>query len=336
MWVHSWYTIVNKGIERIYVMSEDKAKHNTKYKDALFRYLCNNEYEASKLYKAITGKYISPDEIELENLDSLVITDWYNDVSFKTKNNSVIILCEQQSSKCNNMTLRCLVYYTNLIRKLYEENEDGFKDKIYRSTILKVPKPEFYVLYIGKETIESEELFTEHNTGYENVIGFTDDMFLQIRVKNIDIHYDKLSEVQRRESSTLAGYSYLIQQFGVHEKELKSSIDDENKRKNKAMLLAIEDCRTIGYLLEYLDREEFKVMLEKEYTMADYIESLKEDIRQQALEDGRQQEREEGIKNLIVSYKEDDFKRDKIAIKIIKLYHVTSESAEEYLRKYFD
>ena len=340
MWVHSWYTIVNKGIERIYVMSEDKAKHNTKYKDALFRYLCNNEYEASKLYKAITGKYISPDEIELENLDSLVITDWYNDVSFKTKNNSVIILCEQQSSKCNNMTLRCLVYYTNLIRKLYEENEDGFKDKIYRSTILKVPKPEFYVLYIGKETIESEELFTEHNTGYENVTGFTDDMFLQIRVKNIDIHYDKLSEVQRRESSTLAGYSYLIQQFGVHEKELKSSIDDENKRKNKAMLLAIEDCRTIGYLLEYLDREEFKVMLEKEYTMADYIESLKEDIRQQALEEGRKQERErakeEGIKNLIVSYKEDDFKRDKIAIKIIKLYHVTSESAEEYLRKYFD
>ena len=81
-------------------------------------------------------------------------------------------------------------------------------------------------------------------------------------------------------------------------------------------------------------------MLEKEYTMADYIASLKEDIRQQALEDGlregREQEREEGIKNLIVSYKEDDFKRDKIAIKIIKLYNVTSESAEEYLKKYFD
>lgn len=329
-------------------MSKEKEhleeKHNTKYKDALFRYLCNNEYEASKLYKAITGKYISPNEIELENLDSLVIADWYNDVSFKTKDNSVIILCGQQSSKCANMTLRCLVYYTNLIRKLYEENEDGFKDKIYRSAVLKVPKPEFYVLYIGKETIKSEELFTEHNMGYENATGFMDDMFLQIRVKNIDIHYDKLSEVQRQESSTLAGYSYLIQQFGVHEKELKNSIEDENKRKKKAMLLAIEDCRNMGYLLECLDREEFKVMLEKEYTMADYIASLKEDIRQQALEDGlreglekgQEQEREEGIKNLIVSYKEDDFKRDKIAIKIIKLYNVTSESAEEYLKKYFD
>jgi len=313
-------------------MSEEKAKHNTKYKDALFRYLCNNEHEASKLYKAITGKYISPDEIELENLDSLVITDWYNDVSFKTKDNSVIILCEQQSSKCNNITLRCLVYYTNLIRKLYEENEEGFKDKIYRSTVLKVQKPEFYVLYIGKETIENEELFTEHNIGYENATGFTEDMFLQIRVKNIDIHYDKLSEVQRRESSTLAGYSYLIQQFGVYEKELKSSIYDENKRKNKAMLMAIEDCRNMGYLIEYLDREEFKVMLEKEYTMADYIESLKEDIRQQE----REHAKEEGIKNLIVSYKEDDFKRDKIAIKIIKLYNVPSDKAEEYLRKYFD
>lgn len=203
---------------------------------------------------------------------------------------------------------------------------------------MKVPKPEFYVLYIGKETIECEELFTEHNIGYENATGFTEDMFLQIRVKNIDIHYDKLSEVQRRESSTLAGYSYLIQQFGVHEKELKSSIDDENKRKNKAMLMAIEDCRSMGYLLEYLDREEFKVMLEKEYTMADYIESLKEDIRQQALEeglrDGRQQEREEGIKNLIVTLKSLNIDKDNTLSKIVEVYHVPSDKAEEYLRKY--
>ena len=312
----------------------EEIKHNEKYKDALFRYLCNKEQEASKLYKAITGKYIPPENIELENLDSLVISDWYNDVSFKTKDNSVIILCEQQSTKCSNMTLRCLVYYTNLIRKLYEENRDGFKDKLYRTNILKVPKPEFYVLYIGKERIENEELFTEHNIGYENVNGFTDDIFLQIRVKNIDIHYDKLTETQKRESNTLAGYSYIIQQYSIHEKELKSNISDDNVRKNKAMLMAIEDCRNMGYLLEYLDREEFKVMLEKEYTMADYIESLKEDIRQQALEDGRKQEREEGIRNLIVTLKSLNIDKNNTLSKIVEVYHVSSDKAEEYLRKY--
>ncbi len=333
----------------------EEIKHNEKYKDALFRYLCNEEQEASKLYQAITGKYIPPENIELENLDSLVISDWYNDVSFKTKDNHVIILCEQQSTKCSNMTLRCLVYYTNLIRKLYEENRDGFKDKLYRSTILKVPKPEFYILYIGKEKIKCEELFTEHNAGYENINGFTNDIFLQIRVKNIDIHYNKLTENQKRASHTLAGYSYIIQQYDIHEKELKNSISDDNVRKNKAMLMAIEDCRNAGYLLDYLDREEFKVMLEKEYTMADYIASLKEDMKKQAenirkqaleegmeegikegIEEGMEREREYSIKNLIISYKEDDFNREKIAIKIIKLYHVTSEIAEEYLKKYFD
>ena len=337
----------------------EEIKHNEKYKDALFRYLCNEEQEASKLYQAITGKYIPPENIELENLDSLVISDWYNDVSFKTKDNHVIILCEQQSTKCSNMTLRCLVYYTNLIRKLYEENRDGFKDKLYRSTILKIPKPEFYILYIGKEKIKCEELFTEHNAGYENINGFTNDIFLQIRVKNIDIHYNKLTETQKRASHTLAGYSYIIQQYDIHEKELKNSISDDNVRKNKAMLMAIEDCRNVGYLLDYLDRKEFKVMLEKEYTMADYIASLKEDMKKQAenirkqaleegmeegikegikegIEEGMEREREYSIKNLIISYKEDDFNREKIAIKIIKLYHVTSEMAEEYLKKYFD
>lgn len=314
----------------------EETKHNEKYKDALFRYLFNKEQEASSLYQAITGKYIRPEEIELENLDSLVISDWYNDVSFKTKDNSVIILCEQQSSKCSNMTLRCLVYYTNLIRRLYEENTDGFKDKLYRTNVLKVPKPEFYVLYIGKERMESEELFTEHNVGYEDVNGFNEDIFLQIRVKNIDIHYNKMLGSQLMSSQTLAGYSYIIQQYGVHEKELRNSISDDNVRKNKAMLMAIEDCRNMGYLIEYLDREEFKVMLEKEYTMADYIESLKEDLREEGLKKGREEGREEGIKNLIITLKSLNIDKDNTLSKIIEMYQIPSDTAKEYLKKYLE
>ncbi len=60
-------------------------------------------------------------------------------------------------------------------------------------------------------------------------------------------------------------------------------------------------------------------MLEKEYTMADYIESLKEDIRQQSLEDGRRQEREEGIKNLIVTLKSLNIDKDNTLSKIVEV-----------------
>ena len=75
-------------------------------------------------------------------------------------------------------------------------------------------------------------------------------------------------------------------------------------------------------------------MLEKEYTMADYIESLKEDIRQQSLEDGRRQEREEGIKNLIVTLKSLNIDKDNTLSKIVEVQQIPSAKAEEYLRKY--
>ncbi len=120
-----------------YFNQNNEMKYNKKYKDTSFKYLFNNEQEISNLYKAITEKYINPNDIQLENLDSLVIADWCNDVSFRTKDNSVVILFEQQSSKCSNMTIRCLVYYTNLIQRFYnenygadDENKNGFKDKI--------------------------------------------------------------------------------------------------------------------------------------------------------------------------------------------------------------
>ena len=233
-----------------YFSQSDEMKHNVKYKDSLFRYLFNNEQEVSNVYEALTTKYINPNDIQLYNLDSLVITDWHNDVSFRTKDNSIIILLEQQSTKCANMTLRCLVYYANLIQRFYnenygenEENKNGFKDKIYSNTILKGPKPEFYVLYIGNDNINSEELFTQHNTNFENITTFSDDVFLQVRVKNIDIYYNKLNEHQIIQSSTLAGYSYIIQQYEIYDKKLKFSIVDDNIRRRIAMDKAIVDCK---------------------------------------------------------------------------------------------
>jgi len=92
----------------------------------------------------------------------------------------------------------------------------------------------------------------------------------------------------------------------------------------------------MGYLLEYLDREEFKVMLEKEYTMADYIESLKEDLREEGLKKGREEGREEGIKNLIITLKSLNIDKDNTLSKIIEMYQIPSDTAKEYLKKYLE
>lgn len=48
---------------------------------------------------------------------------------------------------------------------------------------------------------------------------------------------------------------------------------------------------------------------------------------------GRQEGLETGIKNLIISYKEDDFPKEKIIEKLQKRFELTKEQAEQYFNQ---
>ena len=52
---------------------------------------------------------------------------------------------------------------------------------------------------------------------------------------------------------------------------------------------AIVDCKQKGYLINYLDREEFKTMVQKEFTFEDYCRVKAEDSRREGLQQGLQQ-----------------------------------------------
>ena len=122
----------NKKTEEIKTFDNaDAIKPNRTFKDATFRYIFKEKDKFVELYKSLSGIELDSNDVESFDLDSLVISDWHNDVSFVTKNRHIIILLEQQSSYCANMSIRCLVYYSNLVRKLYEDNMDKFKNKIY-------------------------------------------------------------------------------------------------------------------------------------------------------------------------------------------------------------
>ena len=76
------------------------------------------------------------------------MNDVKNDISFLVGNRLVILL-EHQSTWNPNMPLRFLWYLSKLYR-LYVN-----KDMIYHAELLKIPTPEFYVLYNGTMDIPS-------------------------------------------------------------------------------------------------------------------------------------------------------------------------------------
>lgn len=118
------------------------------YKDSLFRSIFKNKKRLSRLYKALSGNEISPKDITINTLKGVFMNDVKNDISFLVGNRLVILL-EHQSTWNPNMPLRFLWYLSKLYR-LYVN-----KDMIYHAELLKIPTPEFYVLYNGTMDIPS-------------------------------------------------------------------------------------------------------------------------------------------------------------------------------------
>jgi len=122
-------------------------KPNMKMKDEVFKYIFKESEKFSDLYYSLSGIKIPANSLVRYDLDSELMFGLENDISFLTNDKSIIVLVEQQSTPSPNMPIRCLVYYSNLIRRLCEENKQIKEDMF--SKFINIPEPEFYILYNG-------------------------------------------------------------------------------------------------------------------------------------------------------------------------------------------
>ncbi|MDR0908786.1 MAG: Rpn family recombination-promoting nuclease/putative transposase [Spirochaetaceae bacterium] len=120
-------------------------KANKQHKASVFSSLFSEPEEIRSLYPAISGETIAPDEpIEINTLEDVLFMDQINDLSF-TVGDRLVVLVEHQSSINPNMALRLLMYAVGV----YKEITDS--DNLYSSKLIKIPNPEFYVLYNGED-----------------------------------------------------------------------------------------------------------------------------------------------------------------------------------------
>jgi FKBP-type peptidyl-prolyl cis-trans isomerase len=216
-----------------------KVKHN--WRDGIFRQLFKEEENFVNMYEVFTGKKLLPEEVEFRDTDSIVLSkDLKNDLSFVTKDGDFIILVEHQHSKNPNIGLRMLIYYAELLKIHIKKNELN----IYGVAPINYPNSEFYVAYTGKKP------------WLENLDVIAGDV--TISAKLIDINYDKL-EIKEKDN-TLSGYAYLLKQFEYYR-------DDEELGPRVAVDQAFADCRREGYLIDYVDREEFLTMVTEVWTI---------------------------------------------------------------------
>ena len=130
---------------------------NVIYKDRLFKAIFGKEEHKDwllSLYNALNSSdYKNPDDLELTTIENIIYITMKNDLSFLI--DSQMNLYEQQSTWNPNMPLRGLFYFA----QLYQQHISKQKRDIYSSTLLKIPTPQFIVIYNGsRQTADVEKL----------------------------------------------------------------------------------------------------------------------------------------------------------------------------------
>ena len=223
---------------------------NRKYKDSVFVDLFSEDEKAKEnflsLYNALHGTNLKLScPVENIRLDNIMYMNIINDVSCLV-DNKIIVLAEHQSTINENMPLRFLQYIARLYEKLQAPADR------YLRKLSKIPTPEFYVFYNGRE--DYPEMITLKLS--DAFITKPEQMPLDLEVKVYNINKSKGAEVLSR-CKTLDEYSLFIEEVRI-----QTQLDPENGFTN-----AVKICIEKGILKEYLQRKSREVinMLIAEY-----------------------------------------------------------------------
>ena len=250
------------------LVSQNATRRN--YKDSVFVDLFAHDISAKEnfisLYNALHGTNLDAETTEIQPvmIEKVLYMKYYNDVAMLV-DGKIVVMIEHQSTINENMPFRFLEY----IARIYEKITNP-KEKFERK-LMKLPVPEFYVFYNGKEDFpsESEMKLSDAFIKLDENKNFP----LEISVKVININVDKENPVLNR-CEALKEYSEFMEQ-------VKFNI--ENKIP-EALTVAIKQSIKQGFLSDYLSRKSTEVenMLLTEY---DYDTDIAVQ-RQEAYEDG--------------------------------------------------
>ncbi|MDR3355568.1 MAG: Rpn family recombination-promoting nuclease/putative transposase [Spirochaetaceae bacterium] len=256
---------------------------NAGYKDSVFSLLFSDPDTLRELYGALEGVTLDKKiPVTINTLSDVLYMERYNDISF-TVGNKLVVLIEHQSSVNPNMPLRLLLYIARVYEKIIE------RKSLYRETPLKVPRPEFFVLYNGlkpypdQATLRLSDAF-ERPEGLGGA-GLPAELELIVKVYNINKGHN---EGIVKKCAVLSGYSVFIDKI----RENRQTMALEG-----AMKAAIGYCIEHNVLSEFLMERSSEVinMLLTEWNWDDAREVWQQEARAEGRMEGLTEGRAEGL-----------------------------------------
>lgn len=255
--------------------SNGKQSSNRELKSSVFTTYFSDPENAAQLYSALEGIPAKPEDIEYTTLEGVLFLARKNDLAFTVKYR-VLVISEHQSTVNNNMPLRDIIYYGRTMERILEAVD------IYRSKVIPIPTPEFFVFYNGSQSYPLQKILKLSDSYIEK----TNTPMLELLVKVININLPAGHAILER-CKPLYEYSWFIQK--VKEHMLEESYRDT------AITLAIQDCIKTGIFADFVQKHgsEAVNMLFTQFNLEDakkiWYEEAFEDGEERGLITGRSQ-----------------------------------------------
>jgi len=231
---------------------------NEKHKDTVFKKLFGETDKLIPLYNALSGSnYPLDTHIEITTLENVIFKGRYNDLSFIV-DGKLVVLLEHQSTINPNMPLRLLIYlgqvYNRYIHKIR---------KIYSTELVKIPRPEFIVLYNGTDEYPNEGEMKLSDAFEKLPEGVTQSGSLELvaRVLNINKGHNAVIHKNR-----------VLEEYAEFIAEIRKNQAD-GMELDEAMVAAVKACIERKILAEFLEEHGSEVinMLYAEWDMDEYV-----------------------------------------------------------------
>jgi predicted transposase/invertase (TIGR01784 family) len=262
---------------------------NTKYKDSVFSLLFSDPDLLRELYCALEGVALPSDiPVTINTLQDVFFKDRINDISFEI-GGKLVVLIEHQSTINPNMAFRLLVYIARVYEKIVGDKN------VYASNLIRLPRPEFFVLYNGVSPCPDEQTL-RLSDAFERAasLGIPEKEIpsLELVARVININQGRNEGIVQK-CKTLNGYCAFIGKVREYEKEGYSL--------EEAIRKAVIYCRDHDILKEFLEAnaKEVMSMLMTEWNWDDALAVRYEEGMEKGKEEGREEGREETARNAL-------------------------------------
>ncbi|MDR1277423.1 MAG: Rpn family recombination-promoting nuclease/putative transposase [Treponema sp.] len=265
---------------------------NRELKNSVFTTLFNDEDKVRELYAAIKGVGYDPKlPVVITTLQDVLYMNQINDLSF-TAEEKMALIVEHQSSLNHNMPLRILMYMSRVYEKIVD------RKSLYKDTLVKIPRPEFIVLYNGLD--DTPDRWEERlSQAYMEVEG-NQKISLDLVVTVYNINKGRNPELLNR-SENLAGYAEFVARVREHEKAMP---------RDQAVTEAVRSCIREGILAGFLEEHGSEVMnmLLEEWNLDEAKEVWLEEGMEKGVEIGVEKDRNQILELIDQGYTTEQLK----------------------------